>query len=115
MANKPFPDIGESSTVRSSSTHGAFFGCSAFTPECRTYPVIGDRSCASPLGVEPRTYRLGGTFRRFWRCISGQKSNISLPIVLDANVQANENSFGQREDLSAFNHDVPKIFAALDF
>ena len=35
--------------------------------------------------------------------------------VLDSNVQTSKDPLGQRESLSAVNHDVPQIFAALDF
>ena len=36
----------------------------------------------------------------------GPSRGMSSPVVIDSNVQSSEDPYGQREDLSAVNHDV---------
>ena len=38
-----------------------------------------------------------------------------VPVVIDPDVQPGKDPFGQWEDLGVADHNIPKVFAALDF
>ncbi len=67
---------------------------------------------SSCLPLKPR---LNAALSRFGRVSTVHGSNVSIPVVLDPDIQPGKDSVSQREYLTGFNHNVPKIFAALYF
>jgi hypothetical protein len=61
---------------------------------------------------ESQFLELRGAVARCWRFTPDQRVS-RLPIVLDQNIETGEDTLRQWEHLSAFDYDVPKIFAAL--
>ncbi len=75
----------------------------------RCIDITIDRCRPPHTGLRVPPYIAG-----WWQLVRPLKGK-GVPVVIDPNVQPSKDPFGQRQDLSAVNHDVSKIFAALDF